>query len=60
MGNNTCLVLTGRVIRIKVRNREYARLSLRESRKLLDYVGRDVTVIVIINSNNEGVGNEPG
>jgi hypothetical protein len=53
-----CLVLTGRVIRIKVRNREYARLSLRESRKLLDYVGRDVTVIVIINSNNEGVGGE--
>ena len=58
MKETACLVLTGRVIRIKVRNREYARLSLRESRKLLDYVGRDVTVIVIINSNNEGVGGE--
>jgi hypothetical protein len=53
-----CLVLTGRVIRIKVRNREYARLSLRESRKLLDYVGRDVTVIVIISNNQQGVGGQ--
>jgi len=54
MGNNTCLVLTGRVIKHRVRGREYARLSLRESRKLLNLVGRDVTVIIIINSNNEG------
>jgi len=57
MGNNTCLVLRGRVIRTRVRGREYARLSLRESRKLLNLVGRDVTVIVII-SNNEGVGGQ--
>jgi hypothetical protein len=54
MSNNACLVLTGRVIRIKVHGREYARLSLRESRKLLNLVGRNVTIIVIINSNNEG------
>jgi len=56
MGNNTCLVLRGRVIRIKVHGREYARLSLRESRKLLDYVGREVTVIIIISNNEEGGG----
>jgi hypothetical protein len=49
-----CLVLTGRVIRIKVRNREYARLSVRNSKELLKYLGRDVTIIVIINSNIEG------
>jgi hypothetical protein len=54
MINHTCLVLTGRVIRNRVRNREYARLSLRNSRKLLDYVGRDVTVIVIINESGGG------
>jgi len=54
MGNNTCLVLRGRVIRTRVRNREYARLSIRNSRELLKYLGRDVTIIVIINSNNEG------
>jgi hypothetical protein len=53
MFNNACLVLTGRVIRTRVRGREYARLSIRESRKLLNLVGRNVTVIVIINSNNE-------
>ena len=54
MTGNTCLVLTGRVIRNRVRNREYARLSLRNSRKLLDYVGRSVTVIVIINESGGG------
>jgi hypothetical protein len=54
MSNNACLVLTGRVIRTRVRGREYARLSLRESRKLLNLVGRDVTVIVIINNDREG------
>jgi hypothetical protein len=48
MGNNTCLVLRGRVIRTRVHNREYARLSIRESRKLLNLVGREVVVIVII------------
>jgi len=56
MGNNTCLVLRGRVIRTRVHNREYARLSIhgREGKELLKYLGRDVTVIVIINSNIEG------
>ena len=49
------MVLTGRVIRNRVRNREYARLSLRNSRKLLDYVGRSVTVIVIINESGGGL-----
>jgi len=58
MINHTCVVLKGRVIRTRSRGREYARLSIRESRKLLNLVGRDVTVIVIINSNNEGVGGE--
>jgi len=47
-----CLVLTGRVIRTRVHNREYARLSIRNSRELLKYLGRDVTVIIIIG--NEG------
>jgi hypothetical protein len=49
-----CLVLTGRVIRTRVHNREYARLSIRGGKELLKYLGRDVTVIIIINSNNEG------
>jgi hypothetical protein len=54
MPGSTCVVLTGRVIRVRSRGREYARLSLRDSKELLKHVGRDVTVIVIINSNNEG------
>jgi hypothetical protein len=52
MGNNTCLVLTGRVIRTRVRGREYARLSLRGGKELLKYLGREVVVIIIIG--NEG------
>jgi len=56
MGNNTCLVLRGRVIRIKVHGREYARLSVRNSKELLKYIGRDVTVIIIISNNEEGGG----
>ena len=56
MGNNTCLVLRGRVIRTRVHNREYARLSLRGGKELLKYLGRDVTVIVIISNNEEGGG----
>jgi hypothetical protein len=48
MGNNTCLVLRGRVIRTRVRGREYARLSIRGGKELLKYLGRDVTVIIII------------
>jgi hypothetical protein len=43
------------VIRVRSRGREYARLSLREGRELLKYLGRDVTVIVIIN-NKDGEG----
>jgi hypothetical protein len=53
-----CLVLTGRVIRIKVRNREYARLSIHGGKELLKYLGRDVTVIVIISNNQQGVGGQ--
>jgi hypothetical protein len=49
MINHTCLVLTGRVIRNKVRNREYARISIRGGKELLKYVGSQVTVVVIIN-----------
>jgi hypothetical protein len=49
MINHTCLVLTGRVIRNKVRNREYARISIRGGKELLKYVGSQVTVLVIIN-----------
>jgi hypothetical protein len=42
------------VIKHRVRGREYARLSLRESRKLLDYLGREVVVIVIIQQGGGG------
>jgi hypothetical protein len=48
MNNHTCVVLKGRVIRVRSRGREYARLSLRDSKELLKYLGRDVTVIIII------------
>ena len=48
MINHTCVVLKGRVIRVRSRGREYARLSLRDSKELLKYLGRDVTVIIII------------
>jgi hypothetical protein len=54
MPGGTCVVLTGRVIRVRSRGREYARLSVRNSKELLKYLGRDVTIIVIINSNIEG------
>ena len=48
MKETACLVLRGRVIRTRVRGREYARLSVRNSKELLKYLGRDVTIIVII------------
>jgi hypothetical protein len=54
MNNHTCVVLKGRVIRVRSRGREYARLSIRGGKELLKYLGRDVTIIVIINSNIEG------
>jgi hypothetical protein len=56
MSNNTCLVLRGRVIRTRVHNREYARLSIRGGKELLKHVGREVVVIVIISNNEEGGG----
>ena len=54
MKEAACLVLTGRVIRIKVHGREYARLSIHGGKELLKYLGREVTVIVIINNDREG------
>jgi hypothetical protein len=54
MPGSTCVVLKGRVIRVRSRGREYARLSIHGGKELLKYLGRDVTIIVIINSNNEG------
>jgi hypothetical protein len=56
MSNNACLVLRGRVIRTRVRGREYARLSIHNSRELLKYLGREVVVIVIINKGVVGDG----
>jgi len=56
MPGSTCVVLKGRVIRVRSRGREYARLSLRDSKELLKYIGRDVTVIIIISNNEEGGG----
>jgi hypothetical protein len=57
MGSNTCIVLTGRVVRYVVRGREYAKISIRNSKALLNLAGKEVTVIVISN-NNEGVGGQ--
>ena len=54
MINHTCLVLTGRVIRNRVRNREYPRISIRGGKELLKYVGSQVTVVVIINESGGG------
>ena len=53
MSGGTCIVLTGRVVRYVVKGREYAKISIRNSRRLLDLAGSEVVVIVI--SNNEGV-----
>jgi hypothetical protein len=53
MGCNTCIILTGRVVRYVVKGREYAKISIRNSKALLDLAGSEVVVIVI--SNNEGV-----
>ena len=54
MTGNTCLVLTGRVIRNRVRNREYPRISIRGGKELLKYAGTQVTVIVIIEGGGHG------
>ena len=60
MINHTCVVLKGRVIRVRSRGREYARLSIhgKEGKELLKHVGRDVTIIVIISNNQQGVGGQ--
>ena len=50
MGNNTCVVLTGRVVRYVVKGREYAKISVRNSKALLNLAGREVIVIVISNN----------
>jgi len=52
MSGGSCIVLTGRVVRYVVRGREYAKISIRNSKALLGIAGREVVVIVI--SNNEG------
>ena len=54
MINRTCVVLKGRVIRVRSRGREYARISVRDSRELLKYAGTQVTVIVIIEGGGHG------
>ena len=54
MINRTCVVLKGRVIRVRSRGREYARISVRDSRELLKYAGTQVTVVVIINKEGGG------
>jgi hypothetical protein len=58
MSGSTCVVLKGRVIGVRSRGREYARLSVRgmEGKKLLKYLGREVVVIVIIQQGVVGDG----
>jgi hypothetical protein len=57
MGSNTCIVLEGRVTKYRSGGREYAKISIRNSRRLLDLAGREVIVIVISN-NQQGVGGQ--
>jgi hypothetical protein len=57
MSGGTCIVLTGRVVRYVVRGREYAKISIRNSKVLLNLAGREVVVIVISN-NQQGVGGQ--
>jgi len=57
MSGGTCIVLTGRVVKYVVRGREYAKISVRNSKALLGLAGREVVVIVISND-QQGVGGE--
>ena len=57
MGSDTCIVLKGRVTKYRSGGREYAKISIRNSRRLLDLAGKEVTVIVISN-NQQGVGGQ--
>jgi len=45
----SCVITRGRVIKVRSRGREYARISVRDSKELLKYAGTQVTVVVIIN-----------
>jgi len=54
--NNTCIILTGRVTKYRSGGREYAKISVRNSKALLGLAGKEVMVIVIINNDREGVG----
>ena len=45
----SCVTMRGRIIKVRSRGREYARISIRDSKELLKYAGAQVTVIVIIN-----------
>ena len=57
MSGGTCIILTGRVVRYVVRGREYAKISVRNSKALLNLVGKEGIVIVISN-NQQGVGGQ--
>jgi len=57
MSGGTCIILTGRVVKYVVRGREYAKISVRNSKALLNLAGKEVIVIVIIN-NQQGVGGQ--
>ena len=58
MSGGTCIVLTGRVVRYVVKGREYAKISIRNSKALLGLAGKEVVVIVIISNNQQGVGGQ--
>jgi hypothetical protein len=57
MGSNTCIVLKGRVTKYRSGGREYAKISVRNSKALLNLAGSEVVVIVISN-NQQGVGGQ--
>jgi len=50
----SCVITRGRVIKVRSRGREYARISVRDSKELLKYAGTQVTVIVIIEGGGHG------
>jgi hypothetical protein len=57
MSGGSCIVLKGRVTKYRSGGREYAKISVRNSKALLNLAGSEVVVIVISN-NQQGVGGQ--
>jgi len=58
MNMTSLLIKQARIIKTRKGKYEYARLVIHDSKDLLKYVGREVTVMIIIKDEDGGNGNE--